>query len=124
MKERLRKTLVKYATVLAVGVGYLILFLCTGIGLPCIFYEVTGLQCPACGVSRMLISLLRLDVVAAFRYNPFLLVNGPVIVGCLVYSDVQYVRLGHRKHPRAWDVILWCEIGLALLFGIWRNFFA
>lgn len=120
-RERLHKTLKKYAIVLGVAVVYLIFVLSTGWGLPCLFFEITRLRCPACGVSRMLLALLRLDFVAAFRYNPYLFVNAPVILFCLGYSEIQYVRTGSRIHPKWVSVILWCEIGLALLFGVLRN---
>ena len=121
MKARLYRTLTKYAIVLGIAVAYLILVLCTGKGLLCPFYTVTKLQCPACGVSHMLLSLLRLDVASAFRYNPYLFVNAPLLLFCFGYSEWQYVALGTRKHPRWLNVILWCEIGLALLFGVLRN---
>ena len=120
-RERLHGVLKKYAIVLGIAIAYLILVLATGWGIPCIFYTVTGLQCPACGVSRMLLALLRLDVVAAFWYNPYLFVNAPIILFCLGYSEVQYVKTGSRTHRRWINIVLWIEIGLALLFGIARN---
>ena len=36
---------------------------------PCPLLALTGLYCPACGISRMFRALLRLDVPAAWRYN-------------------------------------------------------
>lgn len=42
--------------------------------LPCIIHKTTGLYCPGCGISRMLLSLLSLDFYQAFRYNPFLFI--------------------------------------------------
>lgn len=121
-RERLCRTLKKYAIVLAVAVAYLMVVLMTGWGVPCLFFTVTKLQCPACGVSRMLLSLLRLDFAAAFRYNPYLLVNAPIILVCLGYSEMQYVKTGSRSLCRWVNVVLWAEIGLALLFGVLRNF--
>lgn len=120
-RERLHSVLKKYAIVLGIAVAYLIVVLVTGWGLPCLFFTVTKLQCPACGVSRMLLSLLRLDFVAAFHYNPYLFVNAPVILFCLGYSEAQYVKTGSRVHRRWVNIILWIEIGLALLFGVVRN---
>ena len=69
VKKRLQKTLLKYAIVFAIALAYLIFVLCTGIGIPCIFYEITGLKCVGCGISRMLVSIVKLDF-AAFPTLP------------------------------------------------------
>ncbi len=117
----MHRTLKKYAIVLSIAIAYLIIVLAVGQGIPCFFHMITKLQCPACGVSRMLVALVRLDLAAAFGYNPYLLINGPIILGCLGYSEVRYIKSGTRKHPTWLNVILWGEIVLALIFGVWRN---
>ena len=38
----------------------------------CLWNEMTGLYCPGCGITRMLIAMIQLDFYQAFRYNPFL----------------------------------------------------
>lgn len=55
----------------------LLLILCGGLLLlavaeeiPCLLRRMTGLICPACGMSRAWLAALRLDVAAAFRYHP------------------------------------------------------
>ncbi len=41
----------------------------------CIFYNITGVYCPSCGMTRAFVSLLNLDFKSAFMYNPmFILV--------------------------------------------------
>ena len=60
---------------LIIGI-YFILFTIFGIGLKCPFYEVTGLQCPGCGITHLVLCLLRGDIGGAFSYNPFVLVGG------------------------------------------------
>lgn len=120
MKTRLWGVLKKYAILLSIGLAYLLFVLWTGIGIPCLFYKLTGFQCPACGVSRMLVSLAHLDFAAAFRYNAFLLVTAPVLLFCLIYPDVRFVLRGDRK--LGWvNAVLWCELVLLLAFGIVRN---
>ena len=119
-KQRLAKTLKKYAFVVASGVAYAIFVTLTGWGIPCPIYTVTHLQCPACGVSRMLLALLRLDFAAAWSYNPYLLINGPIILGCLAVSDIRYIRTGDGRLGKL-SILLWVEIALALSFGILRN---
>ena len=120
MRERLWRTVRKYVIVLTLGIAYSILVMLTGIGIPGLFYTVTGWQCPACGISRMLLSLMRLDFIGAYSYNQFLFINLPVILLCLIWSDIKYVRTGDGSLGRL-NIVLWIEIALALIFGLVRN---
>ena len=68
----------------------------------------------------MIMSLARLDLAAAFDYNPYLLINSPIILFCVIYPDVKYVRCGDRSLGRL-SIVLWIEIGMALVYGVLRN---
>ena len=46
----------------------------------CPFKLLTGFDCPACGSQRTLHALLRGQWLAAFRYNPFLLLSVPYLL--------------------------------------------
>ena len=70
--------------------------LSNGVGIPCIFHAVTGLNCPGCGVSRMGIALLHLDLRAAFLYNRCILILSPVIAVLLFRTAYLYVS-GKKK---------------------------
>lgn len=39
-------------------------------GITCIFRQYLGFVCPGCGMTRAMLSVLRLDFAAAFRYHP------------------------------------------------------
>ncbi len=39
-------------------------------GITCIFRQYLGFVCPGCGMTRAILSALRLDFAAAFRYHP------------------------------------------------------
>ena len=119
-EDRLRKTLIKYSVILGIGLLYLIFVLSTGIRIPCLFYELTGLKCPGCGVTRMLVSIARLDFAAALHYNPFLFVTGPIIVAYLAAAETKYVLHGNRSMGK-WQLLLWAELILLLAYGILRN---
>ena len=57
------------AVLLVAGVMYLLS--ATGVlELTCLIKAVFGISCPGCGMTRAYLSLLRLDIAAAFRYNP------------------------------------------------------
>lgn len=122
IRARLKKTVIKYSVILGIAVAYLIFVLCTGLGIPCLFYEITGLKCPGCGISKMFISLIKLDVVSAFWHNPFLFITGPFLVAYLAVSEVKYVRTGNNDMGK-WEIFLWVEIALVLVYAVLRNIF-
>lgn len=121
MRERLIKTIKKYAVLLVIGTAYLIWVFCTDIKIPCVFHLLTGYDCPACGVTRMLTSIAKFRFAEAYAYNPFLFLHLPIILFCLGYSDVRYIKTGNRTLGKL-SIVLWIEIALLLLFGILRNF--
>ena len=38
--------------------------------IPCVFRRFLGLYCPGCGMTRAIISVIHLDFLSAFYYNP------------------------------------------------------
>ena len=79
--------------------------------LPCIFKLITGCPCPTCGSSRIVSSLINLDILAAFYWNPllflgwlafiawgfygfYLLFSGKKIQVTLTKKEDLYLRLG------------------------------
>ena len=121
MKSRLYQIMKKGAVLLAVGCASFVLYVTTGIGLPCVFHEITGLDCPGCGVSRMLVSLARLDFRAAFEYNAVLLCLTPALLALLAVSLVRYVRTGSRKMSRPETAAMWVITVILLAWGVIRN---
>ena len=69
------KILVLTALLIAAGVAAYYGLARLGLAIPCVFYQITGLLCPGCGNTRAALALLRLDVPAAFAYNPLFLVE-------------------------------------------------
>ena len=121
-KSRLKGVVIKYSAILLVGVAYLVFVLCTGLRIPCPFYEITDLKCPGCGISRMFAALARLDFIAAFKYNPFVFITGPLLVTYLVLCETEYVKHGSESAKR-WNAFLYAELFLALAYGVLRNVF-
>lgn len=69
----------------------------------CPFLWITGFRCPGCGSQRALHSLLHLDIVAAFRYNAFLVLSLPIIV-VLIFAELRrkqnnalYIKIHNRN---------------------------
>lgn len=104
----------------AVAAGVAVL-LWTPFRIPCPFYELTGMQCPFCGGTRMTLSLLQFDFMAAFSYNPYLFMAIPAL---LLFAGAwvgRYIRTG-RSRLAVWQkVFLIALIAAGIVFAILRN---
>lgn len=87
----------------------------------CPFYRLFHLYCPACGNTRSVVSLLKLDLLSSLRYNitPLFL----LALGLLLYGEGILFAMGRRRHlvPRN-GVFLFCCVGGMLLYYAVRNF--
>jgi len=104
--------------------GYWVLYLNTtyGIGLICVFNKITGLYCSGCGMTRALLSILRLDFYQAFRYNAFSIIILPIIGLYIIGSIYSWIfgktNFMYKKIPE----IIWIIFIVALLlYGVLRN---
>ncbi len=119
--DRLRKLILGYGALLLAGIGYAVFCRVTGWGIPCVFFLLTGLQCPGCGISRMCLCLLQGDLVGAWDSNPVILCMLPVGAAMAVDYSLGYIRLGTWR-PRPWvSVVTWILIAVLLIFGVLRN---
>lgn len=120
MRKRLLSVLARYGIILLIGLAYAVWIFLTDIKFPCIIKKVSGIDCPGCGATRMMLSLLKLDFKSAFYYNPFLLTTSPILLFCLAYGDINYIRTGNYKIGKL-KYLLWIELALAIIFCIIRN---
>lgn len=72
MKQRGYKVIVIIAAILILGLTYLVLLNTTSFSIHCIIYEMTGLECPTCGLTRLCLALSRLDLQGAFFAHPII----------------------------------------------------
>ena len=139
-KKRLHSTLTSFGVLFGIALIYLLsvtLPIKNGEplwhGIPCVLYEGTehlfkllkieheGIKCAGCGLSRMLISIVKLDFVSAFCYNPFLFVTGPLLIAYFVAQNIKFIITG-KENMGKWQIFLYIEGGLAVLYMILRNF--
>lgn len=119
--QRRRQVIRFLAAVLACGLCYAGLCIVLKFVVPCPFYTVTGLQCPGCGISRMCLSLLRLDVGAAWRYNAGLFALSPALAVLAVLTARRYIVHGTLTPTRPMRALtLFCIVWM-LGWGIVRN---
>lgn len=124
LDKQVVKRVLHVALLLSPAVAMLLLlgiyFLIFKEGIPCAFHEMTGMYCTGCGGTRMVISILKLQFYQAFRYNPFLFITLPFLIGVGVFQSRLYIIKGRLSHWLDYFLIAYA-IALAV-FGIIRNF--
>ena len=121
MRPRLFRLLRNGGLLLAAGLGYAAWIHKTGLALPCPVFRVTGWLCPGCGVTRMCLALLRLDVAAAWQANLGLMLILPILGVLAIRLAVRYVRLDTWMPTRAEGLLIWALVVFMLLWAVWRN---
>ena len=114
-----KKVLKIYGYAIGVGLLYWLWGALTGLYLPCFYYSTTGFYCPGCGISRMFLSLFRLEFSEAFAHNPvcFVLVILWSMVSILMMTEkVKFVRSKRFLYTG-----LYVSIGALLIFCFIRN---
>jgi hypothetical protein len=65
----------------------------------CLFRNLAGWECPGCGMTRAVLSLLRGDLATALHYNRMVVLVFPLLC-CLLLAELR----SHQgaKTPRPW----------------------
>lgn len=84
----------------------------------CPIKTITGLYCPGCGITRMLLSIIQLDFYQAFRYNPLLFITLPIfIIFFLNTLIIKKEPLYNKISNKVWTIV----IIIFIAYGILRN---
>lgn len=91
------------------------------VGIPCLFKLITGYDCPGCGITRCLFSLINLDIKSAFNYNA--LVTILIVPFIIYYSYMNYCYIfgknnNVKKYINKISVFL---LIVCFVYGIIRN---
>ena len=98
---------------------YFILSELLDVGIPCLFYEITGYYCPGCGITRLLFSLLKLDFYQAFRYNPLIFI---LIIITVIYWLVKFILKKFMNISiEIPNYVYYILLIIVIIFGILRN---
>lgn len=101
-------------------ISILVLLLCLIIPLSglyeCPIYKFFGLYCPGCGLTRMLLSMIKLDFYQAFRYNPLMFILFFVL---FVYLIICLIK---KKNPlKINNKVAYVLLFIIIAYGIIRN---
>lgn len=125
MKIRIIKVISTVLVLIMLLLGYYFLNSQYNIGIPCIFHELTGYQCPGCGITRALFSLLQGDIKKAFSYNQLIFFLAPFIIAYFIYTNYIYI-LGKKQSKKAQTIITIIStilIIITIAYGIIRNIY-
>ena len=92
------------------GISTIIIIFKYNIGIPCIFFELTNLYCPGCGMTRAIKSLILLDFYQAIRYNTLIIIL-PLLIFCFI--------LDKKNKLPSW--IWYLLLIIVILYGVLRN---
>ena len=117
------KKIIKYSIIAILLIIYLILSHKYNIYIPCPIHFLTGYNCPGCGLTRMLFSILKLDFYQAFRYNPFLFIL--LFPSLIIYINYLYSKY---KNKISWyskipNQVWYTLLVLLIVYGILRNIY-
>ncbi len=124
MQARIRNVIKRNGILFLIFLAYYVINRLTGLYIPCVFRLLTGYQCPGCGVTRMLFSILHFQFEDAFHYNPLVFIYLPFIIAYYIYMNYLYIYQKKdqilKKIPNYVGIVV---IFITLLFGILRNFY-
>lgn len=98
-----------------VCLAYYFLLTFFNVGIPCLFHKFTGLLCPGCGITRMILAILHLDFKSAFRYNQVVFIFSPIIL------YVSWLKSENYKLSLIENIVVYIILIILLIFGIIRN---
>ena len=114
-QQRIRKVILVTILLLLAGAAAA-LAVHLGLRVPCVFNLVTGLNCPGCGNTRAVMSMLRLDFRGMLHYNLMFPLEMAYLVYLYVASALHYVHTGkatyNPKHK-------WLDVTLLILLLAW-----
>lgn len=83
-------------------------------GIPCLMKSFLGIPCPGCGMTRAMLSVLRFDLKAAFRFHPMFW-SVPVLYAYILFDGK---ILGTRRADNSLLISILCGFFINWLFQI------
>lgn len=119
MKKKLKKVSI-FSIIL---IAYLILGSIFHIFIPCPIHSLTNLYCPGCGITRMLLSLCKLDFYQAFRYNPLAFIMLPIFIFYFIDYIISLFKNKKALYTKINSKVCIVLIIIFIVYGIARNIY-
>lgn len=91
------------------------------LSVPCPLKLFTGLICPGCGTTRMVMAILRFDFKAAFSFQPVLFCALIPLAVCFFGMAVNYVKKGTKMLTLWQNIIVYTTIVALLVYCVYVN---
>ena len=91
------------------------------IRIPCIFKELTGFNCPACGSTRATVALFRLNFKEMIHYNLLYPLEIIYILQVGIIMFINYIKKGKLEYTANTLVIDIIFLIILIIWGIVRN---
>lgn len=122
MKIRIIKELKNHILICLIGLIYYLWVSFTNLYIPCVFRLITGLKCPGCGITGMIMAICRFDFREAFYLNPCLFIILPIAGIIYAIDKVHYIKTGTKRKPQNTVKMLeYLMLAFLIIFGIVRN---
>lgn len=87
----------------------------------CPINRLTGLKCPGCGVTRMILRILHLDFKTAFFYNPAIFCLVPLWAAAFCIFMLLERRGKTAAAQKVKNIAVFFSIAVLVFFGVVRN---
>ena len=86
--------------------------------LPCVYKNLFGISCPACGAQRAAVLLAHGEVWESIKMFP----PWPVLLLTLLWAAVAKIS-GHKVMSKPSAILLWTDLALMILNCVYQNIF-
>ncbi len=117
----MRNKIIKLLLLFVLLIVYLLVGNYFHIYLACPIKKFTGLYCPGCGVTRMLLNILKGNFYQAFRYNVLVFISLPFFFFYYLYHLYCLSKNKTSKIQQLEPGIWYFLIVIFLIYGILRN---
>lgn len=121
IKQRIKRVALLAALFIIIGILYAVIISLLNFGIPCVFYKITGLRCPGCGMTRSILALIKFDVYGAIKYNAFSFFIIAYILCAFVCTSKEYILYGKYRLNAGKEFISIIFLVLLLLWFVVRN---
>lgn len=92
-----------------------------GLRVDCVFYGITGLDCPGCGNTRAVLALLRLDLKGMLEYNLMFPLELGYLAWVYLASCRGYIKTGRFSYGERTKWLDISVLAIVLIWGVVRN---
>lgn len=119
IKKRAKTLFLNFIILFVILISYYFIVRYTPLLIPCLFFELTGLNCPGCGITRMLTRFLQFNFAEGITFNYFLGFTLPIIIFIILMMSYYYIY--NKKYSKWFNILLYIYLAALIIWWIVRN---